>query len=611
MDRSSAVILFALFTLVSLGRAAQPGAPLPFSAPLRELTWGQLNFLHTTDVHGWHAGHLQEPSYSADWGDYISFAHHMTSKAGELGADLLLVDTGDRVEGNGLYDASDPPGVFTSDLVRRLTIDVICSGNHELYKQNTSEREYTVTAPNFKGNYLASNIDIIDPKSGDWVPLAPRYRTFTTPNQGVRILALGFLFDFTGNANNTIVQPVEETIEEKWFQDSIRIKELDLILVIGHVPVRSKEFTAIFNAIRKVRWDIPIQFFGGHTHIRDFVKYDAGAYALESGRYMETIGFMSIDGLTSAGKGGGAPKSGLSFNRRYIDNNLFSYGHHSGRNATTFPTEKGGNVTKLISEARKSLKLDALQGCAPQNYWLNRAPYPSNDSILSWLGDKVLPDIVKQEARENTSTLAIINSGALRFDIFKGPFTVDTTYSVSPFTGGFRRLKNVPFAAAKQVITLINNEGPILEAAAPELQVSSLVPPEQRYARYDLFEETASRDLADQQPLSVALRNEDSLKPGYTTTDDGGDDGDDTVHSALSFYRVPNCVQAEVGISESSEEPSKVDLVYLEFIQPYVLLALQYLGQDYKEDDTRDFAARKSFTELISAWVGEHWDKDC
>ena len=40
--------------------AAQPSAASPVSAPLRGLPWGQLNFLHTTDTHGWHAGHLQE-----------------------------------------------------------------------------------------------------------------------------------------------------------------------------------------------------------------------------------------------------------------------------------------------------------------------------------------------------------------------------------------------------------------------------------------------------------------------------------------------------------------------------------------------------------------------
>ena len=40
--------------------AEQPGAAKPEKAELRDLTWGQLNFLHTTDTHGWHGGHLQE-----------------------------------------------------------------------------------------------------------------------------------------------------------------------------------------------------------------------------------------------------------------------------------------------------------------------------------------------------------------------------------------------------------------------------------------------------------------------------------------------------------------------------------------------------------------------
>ncbi|KMU77040.1 hypothetical protein CISG_06275 [Coccidioides immitis RMSCC 3703] len=63
----------------------QPNAPDPIPAPLRNLTWGQLNFLHTTDTHGWLAGHLNEAQYGADWGDYVSFAAHMRKKAEAAG----------------------------------------------------------------------------------------------------------------------------------------------------------------------------------------------------------------------------------------------------------------------------------------------------------------------------------------------------------------------------------------------------------------------------------------------------------------------------------------------------------------------------------------------
>jgi 2',3'-cyclic-nucleotide 2'-phosphodiesterase (5'-nucleotidase family) len=46
--------------LAPIARGAQPGAPAPVAAPMRDLDWGQINFLHTTDTHGWHGGHLQE-----------------------------------------------------------------------------------------------------------------------------------------------------------------------------------------------------------------------------------------------------------------------------------------------------------------------------------------------------------------------------------------------------------------------------------------------------------------------------------------------------------------------------------------------------------------------
>lgn len=52
--------LLAIVVLVHPAKAIQPEARSAVAAPLRHLPWGQLNFLHTTDVHGWFGGHLQE-----------------------------------------------------------------------------------------------------------------------------------------------------------------------------------------------------------------------------------------------------------------------------------------------------------------------------------------------------------------------------------------------------------------------------------------------------------------------------------------------------------------------------------------------------------------------
>ena len=621
-----------LLALTHVAFSKQPSAPKPIAAPLRELPWTKngLNFLHTTDTHGWHGGHLQEPQYSADWGDYISFAQHLRKRADDDGSDLLLIDTGDRVEGNGLYDASHPKGKYTFDIFKEQHIDVITSGNHELYKANTSAKEYDEMVPNFKDSYIASNIDMRDPKDGKLVPFAPRFRKFKTKNQGIRIMAFGFLYNFEGNANNTVVQKVEDTVEEQWFKDAIREKDVDLYLVAGHVPVRdSPEFDTVYKAIRDVQWDTPIVFFGGHTHIRDYRKWEKKAYGIESGRYMETLGFISISGLSSSKKAEGGVKAEASpkYERLYIDNNLFSLRHHSGTNESTFDTELGKNVSKLIHEDRKKLELDKTFGCAPHDFWLNRAPYPSKDSILTLLENKVLPDTFTTDNSSKNPAIVMTNSGAVRFDVFEGPFTIDTTFLVCPFTSGFRMIKNVPYEAAMQVLPTLNNVGPIPlkdllsfvrgEEGWGEHRLEDLIPPLPHVRASALLEKPAApidtgfAKQGQQVPLNDDKDKDKPQVPGYTTTDDAGKDGDDTLHQPIQFYSVPNCVGAEIGFSSEDKDekkPETLDLVYNEFIQDWVLLALRYLGVDYGEENTRTALEGQTLTSVISGWVGENWE---
>ena len=59
----------SLFAFLGAAVAIQPDARPAVAAPLRDLPWAQLNVLHTTDVHGWFGGHLQEYEL------YISVLH--------------------------------------------------------------------------------------------------------------------------------------------------------------------------------------------------------------------------------------------------------------------------------------------------------------------------------------------------------------------------------------------------------------------------------------------------------------------------------------------------------------------------------------------------------
>ncbi|KAJ5930778.1 hypothetical protein N7466_006271 [Penicillium verhagenii] len=609
------MLLSVLPWLLPSALAAQPSAPNPIPVPLRDLEFGQINFLHTTDTHGWLGGHLQEPSYSADWGDYISFSAHLREKAEAQGQDLLVIDTGDRVEGNGLYDSSEPKGIYLSEILRNQHIDVITSGNHELYQYNTSNNELLTTVPNFRGHYLSSNIDIYHPTTKELVPLAPRYKKFTTKLQGIRIVAFGFLFNFNGNYNNTVVQPVEATIQEAWFQEAIQDKEVDLFLVAGHVPAHSPEYRAIFRAIRKLHWATPIQFFGGHQHIRDFAQYDSKAVALASGRFMETIGFMSIDGLSTANRPSVA--SSPVFKRRYIDNNLFSFYHHTGLDEDSFPTEKGLEVSKMIAEARSALNLDKIYGCAPHDLWMSRVPYPHPDSIYTWLETEVLGTLLKDDSRRDIPAVAILNTGGIRFDIFKGEFTHDSAFSISPFINDFRFVKDVPYNKVQLLMEVLNKQTKILEMAQTENDLSMIdlmAPDQQDLAQHIISNKknpgnqwlSTGPSGGHQVPL-VAKRGDAQIIPGYTTKDDAGTDGDDTIHSPISAYQMPNCIQAFLS-SNDTEVPETVDLVYINFVQPFLVLAGKYAGLDVDfVKDSEVYMPNTTLSDLILQYVEENW----
>ena len=532
----------------------------------------------------------------------------MREMANARDADLLVIDTGDRVEGNGLYDSSEPKGVYLSDVLRQQHVDIMTAGNHELYKQNTSEAELLTTVPNFRSSYLASNINIVHPATHELVPLAPRFKKFTTVNRKTRIVAFGFLFDFTGNYKNTIVQPVEETIEEDWFQEAIRDEAVDLFLVSGHVPVRSREYIAIFRAIRAVNANVPIQFFGGHYHIRDYVRYDAAAAGLASGRFLETIGFLSIDNLPSDDTTTSlTARTPPKFNRRYIDNNRRSFYHHTGLDEASFHTKAGRQTSLLIDRSRSELRLDEIHGCAPDDLWMSRVKYPANNSIYTWLGEEVLPKSLRDDSRKGKPALSIVNTGAIRFDIFKGPFTQDSTFIVSPFTSGFRYVKDILFEQAEIIVEVLNKQPQVWITDEQNDRFTLLAPPEQtghlqRMASHPEY----LKNQADTW-VQPGNRHSPSIVPGYTTLDDAGADGDDTIHLPIPFHRVPNCIRSLIS-SEKSPPPETVDLVYVDFIEPFVAWAAEHVGLDI--DFTKDadvYMPSTTLTSLILNWIRENW----
>jgi hypothetical protein len=150
-----------------------------------------------------------------------------------------------------------------------------------------------------------------------------------------------------------------------------------------------------------------------------------------------------------------------------------------------------------------------------------------------------------------------------------------------------------------------------------DLRTCQLAPPEQLSILSDIIppqlpiHSALAQDSGVQSPLLAPLSDDDKpdLIPGYTTMDDGGSDGDDTVRAPITFYRVPNVFQSEISFPEEGD-PQKVDVVFVDFIQPWILLALTYTGLSYNDSSTEAFR-QETLTELMAGWIKGNWGRDC
>lgn len=519
------------------------------SFPHRNLTWNDINFVHTTDTHGWYSGHINQPLYHANWGDFISFTTHLRRIAHSQNQDLLLIDSGDRHDGNGLSDITSPNGLKSTPIFIKQDYDLLTIGNHELYLWENSKQEYDTVVNHFQDKYVCSNVDIrLD--NGLFVPLGLKYKYFTTPIRGIRVLAFGFLFDFKRFNSGTRVTPMAETIHEPWFQEALK-HEVDLIIIVGHTPISHNwgEFYQVHQYLRQFFPDTIIQYFGGHSHIRDFTVFDSLSTGLQSGRYCETVGWTSVN----------LDKADLNlpvrqrFSRSYIDFNTDSFKYHTNLDKE-FDTAKGKLVSKLIRETRKELKLDTLIGYVKTNYYVDYVPIDHPKSIFNLLALKILKTLPKSKHEER---ITIINTGSIRYDLYKGPYTIDSKFIVSPFENIWVNI-TVPKSVATKVAAKLND--------ADYISASRLKPPHQ----YDL----QVQDLSTS-PHQAHFDMQEKLPKGYVTHDDFGADGDDTLHRAVVNFPVPNVIQS---VEINDEVDSPVNLVFYSFITPNIIWALKELN---------------------------------
>ncbi|CAI4052222.1 hypothetical protein N7582_005397 [Saccharomyces uvarum] len=558
---------------------------------LRDLHIGDLNFLHTTDTHGWLGSHLTQANYDADWGDFVSFVDVFRNKLTQLARDVIVIDTGDKRDGNGLSDATWPPGLRSSEIFNMLDYDLLTLGNHELYTADSAILEYRGTSQStkFKDKYVCSNVEFIE-DDGKRVPFGNKFVTFETPIQKQRILAMSFLFSFQRANNRAIVTPpLEEIMEKSWFRDMVETNkegDIDLIVVFGHLPATDpteREMHKIHALLREHYPNTVIQYFGGHTHIRDFVQLDSKSTCLQSGRFAETVGFLSIN-TTNA-----MDEDNPSFTRRYIDFNKDSFEYHLSKVAadvdTSASTRKGETISRLVNDLRRELNLNQKLGYIPETYYVSTRPLESEENLYHLITHKILPNLIPSKNYEPfMSRFILINTGSVRYDLYKGPFTKDTEYIVMPFNNDWRFI-TVPLAVASKVESYLNT-GPVIAS----LGIPSSL---HRNQQFNSFQ-------------NCPFIENPNLSEGYTTEDDFGCHGDDTPHNSQREYGIPNVVQCKDMKKSKEEEEDPLKMVHVIF---YTFMELDVLNAVNSIINNLDLRMANLTTNDCSHYGGESTKK--
>ncbi|KAK6353598.1 hypothetical protein TWF696_005561 [Orbilia brochopaga] len=615
----------------------QPDAIPAVVGPKGPLPWGQLTVAHTSDTHGWLIGHVKEANYGADWGDYVSFIRHMRYKARSLGVDFLVLDSGDLHDGAGLSDATAklPGGVngqVSLPIFRNLDYDLLTIGNHELYVNDIAQDVFLNFAKFYGDRYLTSNVQIRDPADGKFKYIGRTHKYFTT-HYGLRIMAFGILFDFTSNGNNSKIIMAKELVQQQWFQDALHQPQpIDVFLVLGHTSVRDPvTFPLVLEAIRKVHPNTPVQFFGGHSHNRDFKIYDRASTGLEPGRYCETLGWFAMSGI-NAGTGSRHPKgvpnptrtarnttisagppeyanpaensTELVYARRFLDWNRLTFETHSD-NVRQFDTPRGAAVSTKVGEERKRLNLTEAYGCSPQTYCRFCVKQDDPNSVYSLVQTALAATIIN-ETRKDIPRMIFVNTGGIRFDLFKGAFTYDDSFIVAPFTNKFQYIPSVPYSMAKQVLDFLNSGAPQKRSLEREMRRSFLP------RTVDACPLNGAQFTTAMRKRRVITRRQQVTTQGYVTSDDFGSDGDDTPHEAVPHFSTTNDIVAKGGFPADGKDPEVVDVVFYDFIQSYVLVALEKAGKKYSKNDV-SYYLPPSYTsnDFLPDYARKFWTKDC
>lgn len=271
--------------------------------------------------------------------------------------------------------------------------------------------------------------------------------------------------------------------------------------------------------------------------------------------------------------------------RRYLDTNLVTYHYHSNKTQADFLTPQAKRMKRELNYWSKQFNLTYAFGTAPQSYYLNRYPVTHHKSLINLYAEKVFNSVLAASQRHVTAggkggemePVFLFNTGAARFDVFKGPFTVDDQLTVVPFENGLWYIHALDRSLVEKLLVWLNNllGEPEFAASswAAEAFESMGVPPDQRARNLQILKDSletcrqrrrqtsdyaalmASPEHArlftapvidedsDDEELEVSHALKRKLTYGYVTQDLCSPvPGDDTPHRPLPAFDIPDFV---------------------------------------------------------------------
>jgi len=367
---------------------------------------------------------------------------------------------------------------------------------------------------------------------------------------------------------------------------------------------------------------------------------DSHAMALESGRYLETVGWMSVSNVSVP-----------TFSRRYIDANPRNYAFHAGLvHAGHLSTPRGRFVRATMDAMARAWNLTDVYGIVPRDYYLDRAPYGDPSALLTLMSEHILPDVVRSSfpARANASSLIIMNSGSQRFDVFAGAFTKNDQYIVSPFRDAFLFVPDVPWYVARRLVHRLNELGAVhneqpgaahpaqgdadpifhqylrhafysywLNRLSPTSASSTQSPvPSGRPASARRLEELLEQvgtdgSMAEALPHLVGGSRGRSPSLGYVTADSCSGLGDDTVHTPIPYSdEQPDYIAAQP-VPLPSGDYDHVDVIFADFIAQSILSLLNTYDarRHYTMADVSVWG-NATTESLYSSFAQLHWRLD-